>query len=967
MAELNFKAIEEKWQKRWLEERVFEPDRNAKPKEKKFYITVAFPYLSGHLHVGHARTYTIPDVIARFKRMQGYNVLFPMAWHITGAPIVGIAERIKNRDPKTIHIYRDVYKVPEDILWKFEDPKEIVKYFMKAAKETFIRAGFSVDWTREFHTTSLFPPFSKFVEWQFWTLKDMGLVVKGAHRVRWDPVVGTPLGDHDIMEGEDVQILEYVIIKFILEENGEKIYLPAATLRPETVYGVTNMWLNPNATYVKAKVKRGDKVETWIISKEAAYKLSFQDREIEVIEEFKGEKLIGKYVKNPVTGDEVIILPAEFIDPDNATGVVMSVPAHAPFDHIALEDLKKETELLLKFDIDPRVLEDITYISLIELEGYGEFPAVEEAEKLGVKSQRDKEKLEEATKNIYKAEYHKGVFKIEPYKGKPVQEVKELIAKELQEKGIAEIMYEFAEKPVISRFGNQAVIKIIHDQWFIDYGNPEWKEKAREALASMTIYPESRRAQFEAVIDWLDKKACARKVGLGTPLPWDPEWVIESLSDSTIYMAYYTISRHINKLREEGRLDPEKLTREFFDYIFREDFSEEKEKELAEKTGIPAEIIHEMKEEFEYWYPLDWRCSAKDLIPNHLTFFIFNHTAIFKREHWPKGIAVNGFGTLEGQKMSKSKGNVLNFIDAIEENGADVVRLYIMGLAEHDSDFDWRRKEVGKLRRQVERFYELISEFSSYEAKEGVELKAIDRWMLHRLNKAIEGTTKALEEFRTRTAVQWAFYTVLNDLRWYMRRTEGRDDEAKRFVLRKLADVWVRLMAPFTPHISEELWEKLGGEGFVSLAKWPEPVPEWWDETVEAEEEFVKAFIEDVKEIIRVAKIENPSRVYVYTAPEWKWKVVEVVAEKRDFKSAMAELMKDPEMRKHGKEISKLIQRLIKERAFEVKRIDEEKALREAKDFIEKELGVELIINPEEDRGGKKKQAMPLKPAVFVE
>jgi len=101
------KAIEEKWQKRWLEERVFEPDIKAKPKEKKFYITVAFPYLSGHLHVGHARTYTIPDVIARFKRMQGYNVLFPMAWHITGAPIVGIAERIKNRDPKTIHIYRE--------------------------------------------------------------------------------------------------------------------------------------------------------------------------------------------------------------------------------------------------------------------------------------------------------------------------------------------------------------------------------------------------------------------------------------------------------------------------------------------------------------------------------------------------------------------------------------------------------------------------------------------------------------------------------------------------------------------------------------------------------------------------------------------------------------------------------------------------------------------------------------------
>ncbi len=960
---VDFKAIEEKWQKKWLEERVFEPKIDER---KKFYITVAFPYLSGHLHVGHARTYTIPDVIARFKRMQGYNVLFPMAWHITGSPIVGIAERIKHRDPKTIWIYRDVYKVPEDILWTFEDPKNIVRYFMKTARETFIRAGFSVDWSREFHTTSLFPPFSKFIEWQFWTLKNLGLVVKGAHRVRWDPVVGTPLGDHDIMEGEDVPILEYVLIKFVLKEDGEEIYLPAATLRAETVYGVTNMWLNPDAVYVKAKVRSRGKEEIWIVSKEAAYKLSFQDKEIEVIEEFRGEKLIGKYVTNPVTGDEIIILPAEFVDPDNATGVVMSVPAHAPFDHVALEDLKRNTEILLKYDIDPRIVEEISYISLIELEGYGEFPAVEEAEKLGVRDQKDEEKLEQATKNIYKAEFHKGVFKIEPYKGKPVQEVKDLIAEDMQARGIADMMYEFAEKPVISRFGNQAVVKIIHNQWFIDYGNPEWKEKAREALANMTIYPESRRAQFEAVIDWLDKKACARKVGLGTPLPWDPDWVIESLSDSTIYMAYYTISRHMNKLREEGRLDPEKLTPEFFDYLFLEEFSGDRERELAEKTGIPAETIHEMKEEFEYWYPLDWRCSAKDLIPNHLTFFIFNHVAIFRREHWPRGIAVNGFGTLEGTKMSKSKGNVLNFIDAIEENGADVVRLYIMGLAEHDSDFDWRRKEVGKLRKQIERFYELISEFAGYE-KRDVELMDIDRWMLHRLNKAIDGATRALEEFRTRTAVQWAFYSIQNDLRWYMRRTEGRDDEAKRSTLRKLAEVWVRLMAPFTPHIAEELWEKLGGEGFVSLAKWPEPVEEWWNETIELEESYIKSLIEDIKEILRVAKLEDAKRAYIYTAEEWKWKVARVVAEKRDFKASMSEIMKDPEMRKRGKEVSKLIQKLIRDRAFDFKRIDEEKALRQAREFIEEEVGLEIIINPEEDKGGKKRQAMPMKPAVFVE
>ena len=957
---VDFKAIEEKWQNKWLEEKVFEPQMDEKV--PKFYITVAFPYLSGHLHVGHARTYTIPDVIARFKRMQGYNVLFPMAWHITGSPIVGIAERIKHRDPQTVYLYRDVYKVPEEILWSFEDPINIVKYFMKTARETFIRAGFSVDWSREFHTTSLFPPFSKFIEWQFLRLKEKGLVVKGTHYVRWDPIVGTPLGDHDLIEGEDVQILDYVLIKFILEENGEVAYLPAATLRPETVYGVTNMWLNPEAVYVRAKVKNGGREEIWIISKEAAYKLSFQDKEIEILEEFKGEKLIGKWIKNPVTEDEIIILPADFVDPDNATGVVMSVPAHAPFDHAALEDIKKNTDLLVKYDIDPRIVENLTYISLIELEGYGEFPAVDESGKLGVESQKDVEKLEQATKNIYKAEYHRGVFKIEPYKGKPVSEVKDLVAKDMAEKGSADRMYEFSDKNVISRFGNRAVVKIIHDQWFIDYGNPEWKEKAKEALANMKIFPESRRTQFEAILEWLDKKACARKVGLGTPLPWDPEWVIESLSDSTIYMAYYTISRAINKYGIKG----EQLVPEVFDYLFLEEKSETREEELSEKTGIPKEVLREMKEEFEYWYALDWRCSAKDLIPNHLTFFIFNHVAIFRKGHWPRGIAVNGFGTLEGAKMSKSKGNVLNFIDAIEENGADVVRLYIMSLAEHDSDFDWKRAEVGKLRKQIERFYELISEFAQYEEND-VELMDIDKWLLHRVNKAIKGATEALEEFRTRTAVQWAFYSILNDLRWYMRRTEGRDDEAKRLTLRKLADIWVRLMAPFTPHICEELWERLGGEGFISLAKWPEPVEEWWNETIELEEDYIKNLIDDIKEIIKVAKLEDAKRAYIYTAEEWEWKVARVVAEKRDFKASMGEVMKDPEMRKRGKDVSKLIQRLIKDRAFDFKRIDEEKALTQAKEFIESEIGLEIIINPDEDKGGKKRQAMPMKPAVYIE
>lgn len=418
MVEFNFKVIEEKWQKCWMEVRVFELDRKVKFKEKKFYIMVVFLYFLGYFYVGYVRMYIIFDVIVCFKRMQGYNVLFLMGWYIIGVLIVGIVERIKNCDFKIIYIYCDVYKVFEEILWKFEDLKEIVKYFMKVVKEIFIRVGFFVDWMREFYIISFFLFFSKFIEWQFWMFKDMGLVVKGVYRVRWDFVVGIFFGDYDIMEGEDVQIFEYVIIKFIFEENGEIIYLLVVILRFEIVYGVINMWLNLEVIYVKVKVRKGDREEFWIVSKEVVYKFFFQDREIEVIEEFKGEKFIGKYVKNLVMGDEVIILLVEFVDFDNVMGVVMSVLVYVFFDYIVFEDLKKEIEILFKYDIDLCVVEEISYILLISLEGYGEFLVVEEVERFGVKSQKDKEKLEQVIKNIYKVEYYKGIFKIEFYVGK---------------------------------------------------------------------------------------------------------------------------------------------------------------------------------------------------------------------------------------------------------------------------------------------------------------------------------------------------------------------------------------------------------------------------------------------------------------------------------------------------------------------------------------------------------------------
>ena len=126
--------IEKKWQKKWQDSKIFESNPDDR---EKMYLTVAFPYPSGAMHIGHGRTYTVPDVYARFKRMQGYNVLFPMAWHVTGAPVVGIAKRIERQDPWTLNIYKNVHRVPDDELQKFTDPEYIVKYFKPCTPTLF--------------------------------------------------------------------------------------------------------------------------------------------------------------------------------------------------------------------------------------------------------------------------------------------------------------------------------------------------------------------------------------------------------------------------------------------------------------------------------------------------------------------------------------------------------------------------------------------------------------------------------------------------------------------------------------------------------------------------------------------------------------------------------------------------------------------------------------------------------------
>ena len=946
---------EKKWQKKWADEKLFESNPNDK---EKLFITVAFPYPSGAMHIGHGRTYTVPDVYARFKRMEGYNVLFPMAWHVTGAPVIGIADRIKRKDPWTLDLYENVHKVPKDELPKLEDPEYIVRYFSSEYNEVMHEMGYSIDWRREFRTID--PTYKKFIEWQITTLHEKGLIQKGEHPVKYCPNCDNPVGDHDLLEGEGVGVNELTLLKFKIDDK----ILVTATLRPETIVGATNIWLNPDVEYVLVSADG----ENWVITKEAHYNLKHQIKDLEIISEINPNDLIGKMAVNPFTGDELPIFPASFVSASYGSGVVFSEPADAPADYIALKDLKNNDELIAKYNLKG-IIENVVPIPVCSVKGYGEIPAADIIERLGITDQND-EKLHEATNELYKIQHSKGTIldSIPGFGGKKVRFAREELKEELISKNMATIMYDFAERPVVCRCGNNCVVKIMDDQWFMKYSNPEWTAKTHEVLERETIIPPEVKNNFNYYIDWLDDWACSRKVGLGTRLPWDKKWLIEPLTDSTIYMSYYSIARFLKDM------NPEDLNPAFFDKVYLN-------KDSGDITVAP-EIVKEIQDEFNYWYPLDWRLSAKDLVGNHLSFLMFHHSAIFPEDKWPKGTVVFGMGLLEGNKMSSSKGNVILLKDAIKDYSADVVRLFLMASAEPWQDFDWREKEVLGTKRRLEWFKEFAGKVQEIKGSEldlsnieEVELtRTIDLWMLSQLNQHIKTSTEALEVFQTRKALQESLFLLKKDIDHYLYRVNhllDKKDPAVIYVLSTVVESWIRLLAPFTPHTCEELWSNYGGKGFVSAAEWPEADESLISLEIEKSEELVQNLIKDINQIKNMVG-EDAEKVHIYLAPDWKWDLYKIANEvgKPDIGQIMGRAI-GANIYDDKKEIAAVAKKVGREmtKTKYVGKINEAQIIDDALEYISNEVSSEIIVHTDDsyDPQNKAKNAMPYKPAILIE
>ncbi len=831
---IDFPKVEAKWQAAWQTAKIGEPKVDRK--KPKFFIIFAYPGVSGYLHIGHMKGFTYADIIARYKRMSGCNVLFPVGVHASGNQAIAFASKVQKKDSEWLAYLRR-NGATEDEIKHMTNPLKVVEYFNNVYVDTWKKVGYIADWNR--FTCTTFPDYNKFIQWQFLKLHKAGLLAQGPYYSTFCPAHGPVAVDPsetDISKGGTAEKLEYTLLKFKFGTE----YLVAATLRPETVYGQTNIWINPDVDYERAIVGN----EVWIGSHEFFEKLREQRTKVTIMGKAPARTLLGKKVIAPGVDRSIVILPATFVSAVVGTGIVTSVPSDAPYDYIALEELKKDKEILKKFGLDADVIRELKPISIIQSKGYGDFPAVEICEKLSIKHQNDPA-LEQATMELYKAGFHTGIMKKNAgrYAGLSVAAAKEKISADLKKQGLADTLHDLSEE-VLCRCGLRVIIKKISDQWFIKYSDKDLKAETKQHIKDMKIWPAEFAKNLPGIIDWFQDRACARLGNwLGTSLPQDERWIIEPIADSTLYPAYYIISKYVNS----GELKYEELTERFFDYVFL-------------KRGKPRHKLWKtIQDDFNYWYPLDINLGGKEHQTVHFPVFLMNHVGLLDKKNWPKGIFVNWWIIGKGGKIAKSKGGAQPIPGALERFTVDGLRLYYAHGTSAFEDTEWDEDIAANYKKQVERIITLVEELVKGKDKEN---KTLDFWLQSRLNTTIKNATASMEQLDLRKTIDISLFDFIRDLQWYQRR-----GGANKKLLKKVIGDWLKLLTPFTPHIAEELWCKIGNKGLISKADWPSFNEKKIKAQLETAEKTIEQTFSDVRNILKI--VGKPAKqIFLYVIPK---------------------------------------------------------------------------------------------------
>ena len=725
------KQVEKKWQDIWDEKQCFKAE-NGSDKEK-FYALVEFPYPSGQgLHVGHPRSYTALDIVARKKRMQGYNVLYPMGWDAFGLPTENFA--IKN------HVH----------------PAEVTKKNIARFKSQLKSLGLSFDWSREINTTD--PSYYKWTQWIFLQLFKKGLAYKKEMSVNWCTSCKCVLANEEVVNGvcercgsevvhktksqwmlaitkyaqrliddlDDVNYIERVKIQqknWIGLSTGAEVdfkttegdTLTVYTTRPDTLFGATYMVISPEHPMIEQWADKLNNIaDVRAYREEAARKSDFERTELN--KDKTGVKLEGVAAINPVNGKQIPIFVSDYVLMGYGTGAIMAVPAH--------DD--RDWEFAKKFGCE-----------IIEVVSGGE----------------------DVQKAAFTAKDETGILVNSDFlNGKTVKDAIPAMIEWLGEKGIgrAKVQYKLRDwvfsrqrywgEPIpIVKCDKCGYVPLPEDQLPLELPNVhtyEPTDNGESPLAHMT--------------DWVNTTCpCC-----GGPAKRETDTMPQWAGSSWYFLRY---------------MDPHN------------------DKALASKEAL------------EYWSPVDWYNGGMEHTTLHLLYSRFWHKFLYDigvvptKEPYAKRTSHGMILGENGEKMSKSRGNVVNPDEIVDVYGADTMRLYEMFIGDFEKAAPWSPKSIKGCRRFLERVWSLAEK-----VQDGDEYSKEHEALMHRTIKKVGEDADSL---KANTAIA-ALMTMLNE--FYDKGVNKA--EYKTFLA---------LLNPFAPHITEELWQQLGETGLLSVAPWP--------------------------------------------------------------------------------------------------------------------------------------------------
>lgn len=735
MSVYDFKSIEKKWQKAWDEKGQYKMDTRDTSKPK-YYCLEMFPYPSGKIHMGHVRNYSIGDVVARYKKMNGYNVLHPMGWDSFGLPAENAA--IKNN----IHPH----------VWTMSNIEEM--------KEQLSMLGLSYDWDKEVATST--PEYYKWTQKIFLEFYKAGLAYKRKSFVNWCPSCETVLANEQVVQGqcercdslvekkeleqwyfkttafseelladldsldgwpEKVKLMQKnwigksfgANVNFQLEGSDQEISV--YTTRPDTIFGSTFMVLAPESQLARELVA-GTKYEP-VLDEFLAKMHTMTQIEREAADLEKEGKFIGKYVINPLTGKKMPIWIANYVLADYGTGAVMGVAAHDDRDN----DFAKKYDL----EIIPVIDEDDKMINSGQFDGMNKDEAFDKII----------EKLEEMGKGNKKTNFRLRDWLIsrQRYWGCPIPMIycDDCGIVPVDEKDLPVLL------PTDVEFTGKGESPLASSKTFTQCTCPKCGKPARREVDTMDTFVDS-------------------------------SW-------------YYM--RYADNKNEEAPFD--------------------------------ADVVNN-------WLPVDQYIGGVEHAILHLLYARW-FTKAFNKLGWTnhvepfKNLLTQGMVLMDGSKMSKSKGNTVSPVELVENYGADTARLFILFAAPPERDLEWSEQGVEGCFKFLNRVYRLVDELAPVTKldHEFGNLTKTDKDMRAKTNNTLKKVTEDLNDrFGFNTAIA-ALMELINDLYKY-KELDDRNDA----VIKEAIEAVVVILAPFAPHLGEELWLMIGKEASVFDIAWPE-------------------------------------------------------------------------------------------------------------------------------------------------